>query len=400
MKRKQGNFFDATPTQYNNKKSGGHLSRTLQSVGKLANSGVGRLLFKKAHDSVRKRFSKSTDKRNVRVSVTGIGNHNDMREVKPKTIMVGKKKSMKTLGQYHLTHVHQAVFEGTQGKQGVNNIIETLNLKQLNGVTTTSDSGYAAQWGTDPFVLNPYSTAPQNTIYSATAALKEPGDRIMVKSIDQKIDFVNLTVHSTKIDIYYCLCTNTADALAPTGAWLQHFQQTKYLQPTAASAPTTVAANPVVGYASFDVQGTIPTNKTLSKFWKIIHKRSIILGGGDSVKTRTKFILNKMYVYNELANAYSTGSQYLAGTTIIPMIVQNGSLIGFQADDVTTGKAVQVGFSKTKIGCLVSDHITFAALPAPRFTIKRMELGTLAGSSNAVSYLNDEDAHLQVEVSA
>lgn len=343
--------------------------------------------------------SKSNTTRSIRLVMQGVSQHNDMSEIPAKVIYIGKKMKKDTVGSYQLTHIAQAIYQGAQGKQGVNNLTEELNVLQMTGQTSTSDLNYAQQWSTDPWLLNPYSTAPQNAIYTNTPNSVEASDRIFIKSLDHRADLINLSSQAVKIDIYYCLCTSDTH-WSPAGAWIRYFNEPRYLQPTAASGPSLEANSPIIGAAYYDLLGQVPKNSQLQKMWKIIDHRKIILQGGDTIKTHTKFVLNKTYTREQFTMLSATNVGYKAGLSLVPMMIQNGSLVGYEPDGINGVPATQVSYCHTKVGVVTQDVISFAALPAPRFNIKRMEIGTLQETTNQPVKISDIDARIEGNIEA
>jgi len=277
--------------------------------------------------------------------------------------------------------------------QSVNNLTECLNSNHMRGTTTATDTAFATNWMTNPFLLNPYSTAPANSIYTLTPSAYERGDRLLVKSIHHKLDLINLSIAAAKVDIYYCLCTQRT-GLSPATAWATALLENNYLQTTIASGPTNIANSPTAGTVNQTKLNQHPTNRTFVKTWKIIKHKSIILQGGDTIKTAQNVIVNKGFTRQDF-EIYSD-NEYIKGLSIVPLMIVNGSLIGMEADSAGAGStATQVSYCSTKIGVITQDEVKFAALQPNRYQIKRYEIGTLQEATNTQTLINDVDVKVE-----
>lgn len=222
------------------------------------------------------------------------GSHNDWNSLPRKVFIVGSKIAPKTQGTYQLVHAKDYIAEDTgTGYQHVGDGVCCFARHQLGGTSTSTNvTNYQYLWGTNPFLLNPYSVPPTaNTIYTTASTVPIDADKIVVKNVETKIQIVNLSPTPMKIRIYWLLCNKNSDDL-PSVAWDEVLDEQKYLQPSAAVGPTgTVATTNTVGYEAKTLHGQeLPPH--FSKRWKTIHKDVFMMQPGDNQSMTRVFVYN------------------------------------------------------------------------------------------------------------
>jgi len=267
--------------------------------------------------------------------------------------------------------------------------------------TTTSDliANFKTLWATSPFELNPYSTAPANAIYSATPGAVISGDKLCVKHFVSKIHMVSLSPIAQRIQVYWYLCKQSSDD-SPSAAWTDLDTELKYLQPLQGVGPAVTSGAPSTTTQAGYPVSTNPDNKPPKRMftrWKELHKDQFMLQPGDNIHLARKFIYNRVITKATLADMIGV---YQKGWTVTPLIIVQGAIVGLGSD----GEAYpptnidRVTYGKCKIGYVQTNEITFGALSANRFDIKRMEMGYVAGNStNATAIVDADDSEIAAE---
>jgi len=326
------------------------------------------------------------------------GSHNDWQQLPMKTFVIGSKNPIKTQGDFKLVHAKDYIQEEYRtGFQSVQDGMSTLTSFQMEGTyASNSLAGFKTTWGTDPFELNPYSTAPANAIYTATPLAVIAGDKLCIKYFTTKIHMVSLSPIAQRVQIYWYLCKQSSDD-APSAAWTDLDTELKYLQPTQGVGPATTAATTAT--LGFPV-ATNPDNKPPRRMhtrWKELHKDQFMLQPGDNIHVARKFIYNRVITKSNLADMIGT---YQKGWTITPMIIVQGAIVGLGTDGETypPTNIDRVTYGKCKVGYVQTNEITFGALNANRFDIKRMEMGYVANNStNATAIVDADDEEIKAE---
>jgi len=352
---------------------------------------AGQKALQRLQRASRKSRSKSTKRDNTYATISGISHNNDMKEIKPKTILVGRRKGIKTVGSFKLTHINQGVNNGVQGLQQCYDTTQLFSKAHLNGTAadlTTDDAFYGTKWSTSPWELNPYVVPQLNPIYTTVPTAVGRTDKMLIKDVHQCYDVINLNAVSCKVDVYFYLCIKDGNN-TPVGLWLQYMLAKGYQQPLQSLGPNNMANTPQIGYpVAIDLYEKPP--KEFRKWFKVLSKKSFILKGGDTIKIAHKYIYNKMLINEDILRQ---GTNFVKGFTILPMMVVNGALVGYEPDGAPAGTAAtQVSFAKTKIGWVSRETITFSALPINRFDIQRTEIGILQNTTNRQVVIDvDED---------
>jgi len=361
---------------------------------------VGRAVYdkyktgKKVVLNARRAISKLTSKSRPRHYSGPIGSHNDWAGLPLKSFNVTGYKPVKTEGLYTLVHAKDFVGESSQvGYQQVGEGFATFTSTQLQGATTANVNSYLTAWGTDPFLLNPYSESVTNAIYTPASATIVSSDKCLIKHVDCKMQIVSLTPIAMKVEIYWLLCNlNSSDS--PKQAWTDTLFESAYLQGLTGAGPTTTAGTAAtLGFEAYTLPGAgLPKN--YHKRWKTLHKDQFMLQPGDNMQMTRRFMYNRVItrgLANEMVNLYQKG------LSLQPIVVVNGALVGLGADGESfpPTNIDRVSFGRTKIGLIQTDTIVFGALPATRYEIKRNEIGFVQGNSaNATAIIDADDEEI------
>jgi len=341
--------------------------------------------------AVKSKYRKFTRKSRPSHYTGSVGSHNDWSQLPKRTFIVGSKKAPKVEGTYQLVHGNDFIAESAgTGVQHVGLGIYCLNNNHLSGSTQSGRNFFLNYWATDPFLLNPYSVPPTaNAIYTTASTVPIDSDKIIVKSVESKVNVINLSPTALKIRIYWLLCNKNSDD-APTTAWTEVLSEQKYLQPSAAVGPTgTATATNTVGYESSSLHGAeLPPH--YSKRWKTIHKDVFMLQPGDNESMIRTFVYNKTITKQQLSEFTQVN---IKGWTLVPLVVIEGALVGLAADGEVFGSTNvdRVTYARSKIGYLQTDKITFGAVGTNRYTIRRNEIGYVTGNTANVTQIVDAD---------
>jgi len=364
-------------------------------VGKQLVKGYrnGKRLFNTVSKAVRNRFkhraggSRTLTTASTNNAMLGVSQHNDWAKRPYRVIWVGKKKAdYKTIGKFSLDHSYQVIASKSQGQQALAQLGVLFNRNQLSGTTSTLRADFADKWATDPFLLNPYSTPPNNAIYSAAAPGVASNDKIFIKYADHEMRFVSMETVAQRVKVMYFLCKKNTNR-SITSLWQTILTSESYLQTTQAYASFIAIASITPGFTDVNQIGETPnTLKGFRNFFKLIDEDQFILQPGDQIQINRKFHFNK-YVLKDTMTSMNTGDLYMPGISVVPMVFIDGALVGISID-VGTSAASEVAPAATRVGILQKDKYVFAAVPVNRFVIKRVETG----------YLRDDTTQFQKHI--
>lgn len=372
---------------------------------------VGKQLYKayksgkKVYDKVnqiRNGRSKSSSSGSVVASASvlqSISQHNDWASRKPVTIYIGKKNCRKTVGNYYLDHSSSGIQTADQGRQ-INSFGGCkLTKDQLNGNTSTNINNQDTQFATDPFLLNPYSTGPTNSIYTGPAPAVSSNDTIYIKTIESQFRIVSLNNIPQRVKFFVYLNKRTSS----TGngdlnqVWADAISGNNYLQASSAAGPATIADTVIVpGTLNRTDIGVVPHSYShFRKYFKLLHSDQFVLQPGDQMTKKIKYVVNK--VISKKVIEMLSDDLYVPGYSIIPYFIVDAGLVGLEtALDAGT---VRCAPGSCKVGYLNQDRYTFGALPATRWTINRLEIGYNQVDTTSIRKIVDaEDSGVVQEV--
>lgn len=318
-----------------------------------------------------------------------ISQHNDMSFHYVPCTHVPKKKMIKTLGNFQF-QVVKSTLPGQPkiGEQGITTLPACFTREQMTGLATSGDKNDQQHWPEDPFLYNPYSTIPNNTIY-ATAPMPAvvSADKICIKNVRWDLQLVNLKNVACEVQVYWLMAT-TNHNVDPYNAWRAVLEQEEgNLQnaPAIRAAFSDSSATP--GSRTPATYGNDPFQcKTYKKFWKPIAQKSIILQPGDNHNLRTMIKLNKILTREWLS---LQGNSNIQGLTIYPMIISRGSITGISV--TTDGVAQEVDYAPTHVGIMTNYNVKFAAVPINRITQKRIFPDQVINNTYHLRTIDDTD---------
>jgi len=320
-----------------------------------------------------------------------IGSHNDWVSLKRINIYVNKNKPMKTYGNFDFIHAKDYIVENQYvGTQRVFNGQSLCTRNQLAGTTLASDiTEFSAQFLTSPFELNPYSTAPNNSIYTQTPAAVIAADKIYLKSIQSTLKFVSMSPIAQKVQVFFYLCKKDHGD-DPVNAWNDILTTTKYLQTLTGVGPSTYASTAVIstGQLLQDFPGSQPPSR-MAQRWKSLHHDQFMLQPGDNLSLTRNFIINRMFNKDFLSEHTVN---FMRNVTICTMVIVEGAIVGMgDTNTVPATNVDKVTNGRTKVGYVHTDHYKFAALPVNRFDITRAEIGFVQNNTSNVTSIIDAD---------
>lgn len=324
--------------------------------------------------------------------------HNDWAQLPPKKFYVSKRKSWKTLGNFHLEHTSDVLLDqNATGYQITGNGLSTFTSAQMYGNTSPYVANYKENWATSPFDLNPYSAPVYNTIYTQNLGATAENDKYFIKDTVQTLSFVSLQPTACRVEVYWCLCNTNTDR-DPQQAWIDAVNSLKYAQASnAEGAHTTAAIQPVAtGGGSVANPRTSPP-RGFYHYWKKLHYDVFMLQPGDNMSMVRTFVYNLMVQRNEIGDSQTS---FLKGISLCPLVVVNSAVVGIgnDAESFPPANIDRVTYGRSKVGFIHSCKMNFAALPVNRYEITRKEIGYIDGNTaNATAIIdaNDDESSAQ-----
>lgn len=348
----------------------------------------------KTTKSIKKKTKANTRKVRKTQTLEGISQHNDLQNLSGGTIRLGLKKIHVT-GRFTYENGKEHLFGGTDGSQLVVSPEALATRAQLIGTTAASRFSSIEQWDTDPFLLNPYSTAPTNTVYLGPQPAVSANDKIALLSCHHKMYMVSGSPTPQTVEIYY-LTPKKDNTTVPATAWANALAA-ENMTMASATVDNTIGANTATsGTVITSKYGQNPMKcKTFKKEWRCLKYHKLVFQPGDRQTITTNFVWNKVF---EKENLSVRGSGYYAKTTIYPLMIIKGSLVGVET--VAAAAASEVTFSAPKLGCVTESTYTFGALPVSRFNTNRSYAPYLVGAvgvgTQALDEINDVDVKVDV----
>lgn len=337
---------------------------------------------------------KSYKKENRAQRLIGISQHNDLQNLSGGVIRLGFRK-IRVTGRFTYQNGKEHLFGGSDGSQLVVSPEAIATHAQLFGTTAASRFAAIEQWDVDPFLLNPFSTAPTNTVYPGPQPAVSSNDKIALLRCHHKMYMSSGSSAPQTVEIYYLTPTKDCTTV-PATAWANALAAENMTQ-AAAVVDNTIGGNTATGGAAITSKyGLNPMKcKTFTKEWRCLKYHKLVFQPGDRQTITTNFIWNKKFEKEQLS---VRASGYYAKTTIYPLMIIRGSLVG--VEPIAGGVASEVTFSAPKLGCITESTYTFGALPVSRFNTNRTYAPYLVGASGvgtqALNEINDVDVKAEV----
>jgi len=333
-------------------------------------------------------------------ALQGTGMHADWSKLPSKTILKSSRPEVKTIGRYKLRHQMDYKIESlTTGTQAVGGATGIATQYQLAGTTSNDSTNYYFKWATDPFLLNPHSIPPVNSIYNATQPIVGvASDKICLKNCTSEMNVLSLDTIAQKVDIYWLMC-NANTGNHPVDQWSTVETALGYLQTVSAVGTTTTAdVTPTLGYGGRTIAEQ-PLPKGFGKYWKTLHRDTFVLQPGDSIRMTRILHFNRVITKAWLTNQSATA--YLKGISVVRLVVVNGALVGVARNGETSFPVThidRVTQGRTKIGVLQKDDYVFGAMSSARYDINRLEIGNIMSATVITENIDNTDDVDQAEV--
>lgn len=299
-----------------------------------------------------------------------------------------KPKHGKLQGTYRYTNINNWVMQATQGLQVVDFTEHILNRDMLIG-TTSNVRNNRLQLPDDLYTLNPFYARPASALYTA-----EPGvtrsDNLYIISCNVRLQLLSMTQYPQIVKIYWM--TPVFDTnINPVDTWVGLNDSKRLGQGPQAVASTLAGLTATAGFATInDIDSNPFHHREYRKHWKALKANHIVLQAGEQIDMKIKFDYEKIVNRETLA---IRNTPYLSGLTIIPLVIAYGGLVGISAD--VPSKCSEVGHGEPKIGTVMNQMFTFGALPQSRISTARTYDGLIAGSTEVVKVIDDEDEVIQ-----
>lgn len=313
-----------------------------------------------------------------------ISQHNDLSSKKVHCLYHPKKgiASKKFMYQYMVSK--SGIITTHSGAQAVNALNPMLTRPQLNGETGSGASLRTNElWDTDPFLLNPYSTPPGNTIYTTAipAAGYMSSDMIKVHSLKNEISLMNMETCPVTCSLYWLMCRRNSDA-SPTDLITTCIADENYRQVNASATAAlggTVASGGIPSLTAYNFN---PFQlRDFRKYWKTIGSTKFVLQPGDQRNLYINVPFNKLVTKRFLASGSGNTGTCIQGLTIYPFLIVRAGMVGVSADAATA--SADVTFGPVKVGVINTTKYNFLAVQPARFKVNREFQGTL---ENAEGY--------------
>jgi len=379
--------WDRTPqkVKYELKKAGVRAA----VIGVKKGASVGTRYFSRLN----KAYNQKRRKGRYNSKVSAVSGHNDL-SANSFSNSLNPGKLQKHLGMYTYKVTKQLIQNQVAGVQSVFEGKPIVMRSQFNG---TVDTGAASNnFPDDPFQLNPYVNSP-NAIYSGPMPVVASTSLLGLSSVTHEMTMLNLETSAVQVHIMYVLCKDDTDK-SPTVAWNDGLFQSSENQ-AAITYRTTLAniTSAGAGESIYSYGQTPYKVRMFKKYWKTIAEQKFILNGGDQKRISTKFNYKKFLSRAVLA---AGGGIYMAGFTIIPLIIVRGAVVG-----VSTGADVastEVTYASCRVGLLQTDKYNLCGMPAQLAEVRtrRVEGQLVNLDAGLVEKIIDDEDDVEVVKSA
>lgn len=238
---------------------------------------------------------------------------------------------------------YSRVHEGPAGKQALDDVANLLNIDSFIPVNSEAYPKVTAPvaWARHPeglFTLHP--SYKEQLVTGDNAENPEHFDQyinsdryVKIHSIANNITYKNLVEYPVEVKVYWCLARQDQKD-GPTLTWWNDDKQGQEAQ-----NPTIEVNGVNPGYTRPDNVGQSPLySNQFKRYWKVLKCDSFLLQGGASAKINSTIYFNKKITWakvKEKLTKYTgpvsapTGDyyyvRYMAGITVVPMIVLKGS---------------------------------------------------------------------------
>lgn len=299
-----------------------------------------------------------------------------------------KAKHGKLQGTYRYHNINNWVMEIGQGLQVVDFTEHILNRDQLIGVTSNVRND-RLKYPDDLYTLNPFYARPASALYTAEPGISR-SDNLYIMNVNVRLQLLSMVQYPQIVKVYWM--TPVFDTnVNPIDTWVGLNDSKRLGQGPQAVASTLATPTATAGFATVnDIDSNPFHHREFKKHWRALKANHIILQAGEQVDMKIKFDYEKIVNRETLA---IRNTPYLAGLTIIPIIITYGGLIGISPD--LPSKCSEVGHGAPKVGTVMNQLFTFGALPQSRISSARTYDGMIAGSTEIIKTIDDDDAVIQ-----
>lgn len=302
--------------------------------------------------------------------------------------IVMSSRKLKGAGRYTFLYQNQSTLNVSEGQQNAADMAYHGTLNQLYSPASTINTVVAADaWRDSAFSMNPYDYYTGSKLWPAATA-PPSGDYCIMSSCMASMQVSNFSTLGMEIDVIWCRCVASTQ-YSPVGWWTQVLLNRQLQGETAATNPATIAGGMSAGTPLITTYGQKPQydNTTFGKYWKIVHKRTIIIQGASTHNFKYKVHFNRKL--DKINLQYLAGvtpvQNYIKGVTLVPMIIgrptpvisREGSNVFSGDKSVTTGQG-RIGWVYTHRYVFHAVHDTqpvIANLAAPQF-VSAAAIGT------------------------
>lgn len=278
---------------------------------------------------------------------------------------------------YRYTETWDVTDYGNEGCQSYFMVKNLMTKDQLAGITSNARNS-TTSWEIQPWLLNPDSQQSLNGTIGGTQPNPWPTQVYGVQSVKMDIGFISLCSAPQEVEVMWMYCLKDTDS-SPAYLWedvLGRYSTNQGTFSAAALTTTSTASGGVFTPLRYGCPN--PTVfKEFRKIWKCIHREKFILQPGDTRRYSNNCNVNRKVFATEMANRQTT---YLAGYTIIPLIVVRGALAAIKDSGSTKP---EVTFIKTAIGVYCENTYSFKTGINQSFGTARYFPGMVAGTTHA-----------------
>nr|WAE42630.1 MAG: capsid protein [Cressdnaviricota sp.] len=334
------------------------------------------------------KYSKRKSKWGRHSTGTVDGQHADTSQCFMRTKVGRPQKIKKSLGQYKYLHEVTAVATGGEGLQQPFVFNSFCTFPQLLG-TTSATRNTLLNWGENLYDLNPYRNISGSAVFPASVVANAVPDVMYIDKITGTLEIMNLENVVNTCELYWMLCKKNTNS-APDVVWADLLTAEQL-----GSTPATLAANTAVttvtaGQPNQQFVGTTPLRiRGYTQIWKPLKIQKFILQAGDVKKINFHIGYNKLI--RQINIKEFTGTNYLAGYTVTPMLVMRGGVVGtFFMPQATVS---ELTYARTKLGYLSNYTVHVRGLSADRLQTTQYFAGAVAsvGGTNPEEFFNDVD---------
>jgi len=319
--------------------------------------------------------------------INQISQHNDVSAEKFQLVL-RKKPVQGTRDKIKYNENQSYVLSAGEGTQGVFEPKIYLGLNQFVGTVSSARNTQNAMpylW----FNLNPNS--------NLTGSLNLGGDqiadsrRINIHKFHTSMEFVNMEQANTTVWVYF-FTPKKVMAQTPATVWSNGLGHEWQNQLTRGVASVTTTASTAVGGPQTNDVGQFPNVRELTRTYRLLKCKKFVLQGGDTHKLEFETYVNKVVEYGTLKDMYDNGAKYIAGLTVIPLVLAKGALCAIS----DAGGPQEITYSTVKLGVVQASKYTLSAPKEPPSAPIQFQKDDLVRGSHDEFIYNDIDAQQKI----